>query len=219
MSILEVLDTARAAAAAHRPAPSWQPDPTCRHQLRYWDGERWTAWVSDDGSQAEDPVELGQSVAEWSARWDNPTIRRVRDEAFAARLGVSMSEFRAVAQFVSLPELAKIADGRSEKVDDAIALLRTPREQVTGGWRRAEQAVLLDHRNEDLLARGLAVALVNCRRCGGVVSVVYDAKSHRYRCPGRHRFMLDDVTVVAPDAAAGTQAELAAGPAHKGVRL
>ena len=36
--------------------PSWLPDPTTRHQLRYWDGLRWTAWVSDDGVQSQDPV-------------------------------------------------------------------------------------------------------------------------------------------------------------------
>jgi hypothetical protein len=32
-----------------RPAAAWYPDPSGRHQHRYWDGERWTLHVSDDG--------------------------------------------------------------------------------------------------------------------------------------------------------------------------
>jgi hypothetical protein len=34
---------------------SWTPDPTGRHELRYWDGSAWTEWVSDAGQQADDP--------------------------------------------------------------------------------------------------------------------------------------------------------------------
>lgn len=32
-----------------RPAASWFPDPTGRHEHRYWDGERWTVHVADHG--------------------------------------------------------------------------------------------------------------------------------------------------------------------------
>lgn len=35
---------------------AWQPDPTGRHEARYWDGAAWTAWVSDAGQTGEDPV-------------------------------------------------------------------------------------------------------------------------------------------------------------------
>lgn len=39
---------------------AWHPDPTGRHQLRYWDGSRWTEHVSTSGLQAIDAaVELG----------------------------------------------------------------------------------------------------------------------------------------------------------------
>jgi hypothetical protein len=31
------------------PAASWYPDPTGRHEHRYWDGERWTVHVADNG--------------------------------------------------------------------------------------------------------------------------------------------------------------------------
>lgn len=36
--------------------PLWHPDPTGRHQYRYWDGTSWTAYVSDDGGQSLDPL-------------------------------------------------------------------------------------------------------------------------------------------------------------------
>ena len=39
------------------PPPSWGPDPTARHEMRYWDGGRWTEYVSDQGVQAVDAVE------------------------------------------------------------------------------------------------------------------------------------------------------------------
>jgi hypothetical protein len=39
--------------------PAWYTDPSTRHRLRYWDGERWTAFVSDGGETAVD--ELGSA--------------------------------------------------------------------------------------------------------------------------------------------------------------
>ncbi len=36
---------------------NWYPDPTRRHELRYWDGGQWTEHVSDRGSTAIDPVD------------------------------------------------------------------------------------------------------------------------------------------------------------------
>lgn len=37
-------------------AASWYPDPHGRHQYRWYDGNRWTDAVSDDGVQGHDPV-------------------------------------------------------------------------------------------------------------------------------------------------------------------
>jgi hypothetical protein len=36
---------------------SWHPDPTGRHEHRYWDGTAWTAHVADRGVSATDPLE------------------------------------------------------------------------------------------------------------------------------------------------------------------
>jgi hypothetical protein len=44
---------------APTPAPSWAADPTGRHQWRYWDGNTWTDYVSDNGQQSRDPLPAG----------------------------------------------------------------------------------------------------------------------------------------------------------------
>lgn len=36
--------------------PQWHPDPMGRHEMRYWDGQAWTANVSDQGITSQDPV-------------------------------------------------------------------------------------------------------------------------------------------------------------------
>jgi len=38
------------------PPSGWYPDPSSRHQYRYWDGGRWTEHVSDNGAATVDPV-------------------------------------------------------------------------------------------------------------------------------------------------------------------
>ena len=40
---------------------SWEPDPTGRHQYRWWDGEEWTDQVADDGVQTVDPVSSSEA--------------------------------------------------------------------------------------------------------------------------------------------------------------
>ena len=42
-------------AASQNPA-RWHTDPMARHQLRYWDGTKWTEHVSDNGVQSIDPL-------------------------------------------------------------------------------------------------------------------------------------------------------------------
>jgi len=44
------------APRAPQVAASWLPDPTGRHELRYWDGSQWTRFVSDAGAQGEDAL-------------------------------------------------------------------------------------------------------------------------------------------------------------------
>ncbi|MHB8330183.1 MAG: DUF2510 domain-containing protein, partial [Acidimicrobiales bacterium] len=37
-------------------APGWYPDPSSRHQTRYWDGTTWTEYVADGSQQSVDPL-------------------------------------------------------------------------------------------------------------------------------------------------------------------
>lgn len=43
-------------AAPALPAAGWLPDPTERHELRYWDGSQWTEHVSGGGVTGTDPL-------------------------------------------------------------------------------------------------------------------------------------------------------------------
>ena len=38
---------------------AWHPDPLGRHELRWWDGQRWSDSVSDQGAVSTDPVNTG----------------------------------------------------------------------------------------------------------------------------------------------------------------
>jgi hypothetical protein len=38
------------------PVGAWHPDPSGRHELRWWDGSRWTEQVSDGGRQGIAPL-------------------------------------------------------------------------------------------------------------------------------------------------------------------
>ncbi len=43
--------------------PSWHPDPTGKHDHRYWDGTQWTEHVSDAGIASVDPLEAAAPTA------------------------------------------------------------------------------------------------------------------------------------------------------------
>jgi hypothetical protein len=40
-------------------APGWYPDPSGRHERRYWSGIRWSRHVEDAGLRSEDPLDGG----------------------------------------------------------------------------------------------------------------------------------------------------------------
>ncbi len=41
----------------------WHPDPTGRHEFRYWDSSAWTEHVSDSGAPSTDPVQQKESAS------------------------------------------------------------------------------------------------------------------------------------------------------------
>ncbi len=64
-------------------AAAWHPDPTGRHELRYWDGTQWSEHVSDGGMQSTSPLtppdepaaDTGAHRAETPAAEEAPTDR------------------------------------------------------------------------------------------------------------------------------------------------
>jgi hypothetical protein len=54
--LLHASSTTGGAAARGAGSDGWFADPSRRHELRYWDGERWTEQVSDGGTRAIDPL-------------------------------------------------------------------------------------------------------------------------------------------------------------------
>lgn len=40
-----------------RRTQGWYADPSGKHDRRFWDGQQWTADVSDAGSQSSDPMQ------------------------------------------------------------------------------------------------------------------------------------------------------------------
>ena len=58
-----------------RPPAAWYPDPTGRHQHRYWDGERWTVSVANDGVTAiDDGRQHQRPVAQATPAAANPAV-------------------------------------------------------------------------------------------------------------------------------------------------
>lgn len=52
---------------------SWEPDPTGRHQYRWWDGQAWTDHVADGGRADIDPVGVPVEPAPTTATGPIPT--------------------------------------------------------------------------------------------------------------------------------------------------
>lgn len=40
----------------HGTDAAWHSDPTGRHELRYWNGQKWTPSITDHGVPGDDPV-------------------------------------------------------------------------------------------------------------------------------------------------------------------
>jgi hypothetical protein len=57
----------------------WFADPSARHELRYWNGNEWTAHVADGGAQGIDPIEPVSAQVR-SAETDHGQMPRLRPE-------------------------------------------------------------------------------------------------------------------------------------------
>lgn len=67
-------------------AAAWHPDPTGRHELRYWDGSQWTDHVSDSGVQSTSPLN-GDPAAGGADAGQAQSEQPATEAAFADRGG------------------------------------------------------------------------------------------------------------------------------------
>jgi hypothetical protein len=123
-------------------APGWYPDPTGRHETRWYDGGMWTAHVADAGTTSRDPLAPGatgspapqaSSQAGASATTRDPRARTALILALVA-LPLALLPFAGAL-------IAAIALGL------AIAVRRRPATtastRTTGGWTIAIATVAL----------------------------------------------------------------------------
>ena len=85
--------------AAMSGTSGWFPDPSGRHQQRWFDGTTWTGHVADGGARADDPLLAlswrGDRLDERSARANVLVLQalvRHRHAAVAAALALSAQE-------------------------------------------------------------------------------------------------------------------------------
>lgn len=53
--------------------PAWESDPTTRHEYRWWDGEKWTEYVADNGVQSLDHLTGAENLKPPKVRSVPPT--------------------------------------------------------------------------------------------------------------------------------------------------
>lgn len=58
---------------------AWHPDPTGRHEHRYWDGDRWTEHVADQGVATTDPLD-GPTSGSAGASADQPAMPPIESD-------------------------------------------------------------------------------------------------------------------------------------------
>lgn len=58
---------------------SWRPDPTNRNQYRWWDGNRWTLYVANDGAMTTDPMSERHSGSHKSTTAGHVSTTRVSE--------------------------------------------------------------------------------------------------------------------------------------------
>jgi hypothetical protein len=107
---------------------AWHPDPTGRHQFRYWDGSTWTEHVANDGVTASDPLAATTQAAgyattdtatTYAATVDEPELSLAAEVAALKRDGGRLQQIVSgqngpdVSQNDPLPQMFTGANGRN----------------------------------------------------------------------------------------------------------
>jgi hypothetical protein len=142
---LAVTETPVVAAASvmadSGPIQGWYPDPSMRHQARFWDGFKWTERVADNGIEGHDPIPGTEAVqttatmmggvdpaaAAWSAQLMGDTdFGGAMPHAATAESTMSAGQ----ASLAMLPEREDVEDDDEEPQGH----VRPPTKVLAAGW-------------------------------------------------------------------------------------
>ncbi|WP_182379802.1 AIM24 family protein [Nocardioides sp. WS12] len=95
-------------------AAAWHPDPTGRHELRYWDGSQWTDHVSDQGVQSTSPVNAPADAG--AAQGDSSDSGSVSSESMGESMGESTGDSMSAEPVAEQPAADQWAAQSAEPV-------------------------------------------------------------------------------------------------------
>ncbi|GGN10599.1 scramblase [Terrabacter tumescens] len=97
-------------------APDWYPDPSGRHEMRYWDGSLWTEHVATGGVQATDPPLAASAATSVDRTGSKKVQRQVRG------VGVTESAGSAQTTLLTAPVLVVNQKGKLLEVNAQYAI-------------------------------------------------------------------------------------------------
>ncbi len=113
--------------------PAWHPDPYGRHQLRWWDGERWTEHVSSGGVASVDAVDGAGYVP-----LGDQTAAQVQEQV-AQQAGVAQPAFAGGAGLLDQPVLVVNQKAKFIEITNEYAVYDQHGTQI-GGVRQVGQS-------------------------------------------------------------------------------
>jgi len=185
------------------PPAGWHPDPSGRHDLRYWDGLRWTEHVVSAGSLTVDPL-VGAPVLAASAGRVLPGWYRDPSGRHEQRYwdGARWTEHVVTAgrQMVDPPAVENVgraANRRNRKIEQQARKAGADSRRIGGGTLLTEPVVVVSRRAKRF---GFATGQAVYDQHGGLLGVVEEVadRPHRGgRTPsdrvGEHRLHLVDM--------------------------
>ncbi|HYF46665.1 MAG TPA: DUF2510 domain-containing protein [Acidimicrobiales bacterium] len=103
---------------ANTSSGGWHPDPTGRHQHRWWDGTQWTDQVSDGGSTSTDPMTAAPATPSWDAGGGPPSTRKGVNWKI---IGIVGAVLVAAIVLVTVLAIRENDTSRDEQVDACVA--------------------------------------------------------------------------------------------------
>ena len=103
---------------------AWHSDPAGRHQFRYWDGQRWTDWVADNGVQSTDAL---YSTDRTTSRTESASVSSETSQQRGTRTGYLLlgadgyPNTEVAGEFARTDSIHR-AIGRKPKRDEEIEL-------------------------------------------------------------------------------------------------